>query len=289
MRILMVHPHDIHSSSEPWTRRIKSIAAEVVRQGHEVKLVYFPLSPGVKKTVASPHGYEEIPLPRKPSPGVFIFNTVRLLKLAKWADVVHFQKCHHYSAVPSVAAAFLAGKPLHYDWDDWEEMIWYESCGRKIHSRFIGVSFKLLEKILPAVADSVSVASRHLYSLAVSRGAREERIYFAPVGADVSEFNPLVDRTRVREQYAVSGPLVLYIGQLHGAQYIDLFIHAAHILAPLYPDARFMIVGEGFMEGTLKRLADELGLSGRVIFTGSVRHDLIPFYIRAADVCVAPF
>ena len=43
MKILMIHPHDIYSVSEPWTIRITSIAHEFVKKGHEVKLVYFPL------------------------------------------------------------------------------------------------------------------------------------------------------------------------------------------------------------------------------------------------------
>ena len=44
MKILMIHPHDIYSVSEPWTIRMTSIAHEFAKKGHHVKLVYFPLS-----------------------------------------------------------------------------------------------------------------------------------------------------------------------------------------------------------------------------------------------------
>lgn len=288
MRILMVHPHDICSPAEPWTRRIRSFAGELAKRGHEIKLVYFPLCKGSLKT-HSLEGYEAIPLSRYPSAPGFIRNTLRITRLAGWADLVHFQKCHHYASIPSVIAAYLAKKPLHYDWDDWEEMIWYESCGRKLHSRLIGSSFKALERLLPVLADTVSVSGRELKRLAIRFGAKEKDICTVPVGADLEEFNPHIDGKQIKERYGIKGGLVLYIGQLHGAQYLDLFIRAANLILHRDPGVTFMVVGEGFMERHLNNLALELGIQDRIIFTGSVPHNDIPRYICAADICVAPF
>jgi len=284
----MVHPHDIYSPVEPWTRRIKSFAEELVKKNHQVKLVYFPLADGDLKSQSS-DGYEVIPFRRYSSPPTFIKNILRLLGLVEWADIVHFQKCHHYAAIPVVIAAYLKQKPLHYDWDDWEEMIWYESCGRKLHSRFIGFSFKVLERFLPLLVDTVSVSSHYLRDLALRYGVKEENISFAPVGADPEKFNPRIDGSQIRKKYNISAPLVLYIGQLHGAQYIDLFIEAANIVLRANREVTFVIVGEGFMEESLKDLAHGLGIEDRIIFTGSVSHGEIPQYIAAADICVAPF
>jgi len=44
---------------------------------------------------------------------------------------------------------------------------------------------------------------------------------------------------------------------------------------------------KGFLEGKLKLLARELGLAIRLFFTGAIPHDDIPYYIAAADICVA--
>lgn len=284
----MVHPHDLYSNIEPWTRRIKAFAKELARRNNQVKLAYFPRL-GTKIGVHFHQGYEVIPLNRFISPGVFLNNTRALMQLAGWADLVHFQKCHHYAAVPAVLAAFLKGKPLHYDWDDWEEMIWYESCGRGMYARFIGISFKILERFLPVLADTVSVSSALLGSLALKTGVNKDHIYSASVGADLNEFSPDTDSRSVRSKYAITGPLLLYIGQLNGAQYIDLFIRAAQIILKDHPKAKCMIVGEGFMEDQLKSLAKALGVEDKILFTGSVAHHLIPEYIAAADICVAPF
>lgn len=289
MRILMVHPHDIHSPAEPWTRRIKCLAWELMKSGCEVKLVYFPLSASRKPETHFLDGYEVIPLSRCSAPAVFVNNILRLINLGRWADVIHFQKCHHYAAIPSIISAFINGKPLHYDWDDWEEMIWYESCGRSLHSKFIGFSFKVLERFIPVLSDTVSVSSEYLRKLALSFGVRKENVFLAPVGADLEQFRPGIDGGEIRQRYCIVGSLVLYIGQLHGAQYIDLFIKAANAILHKNPGVYFMIVGEGFMEGSLKSLVSQLGISNKVIFTGAVAHSEIPKYIAAADVCVAAF
>ena len=289
MNILMVHPHDIFTKHEPWTTRIKNIAHEFIKQGHTVRLCYFPLTIEKRHRLRRSGAVLVIPLDRTPSPSVFVANTMKLIKLCRWADVVHFQKCHHYSSVPTVIAAYLTRKPLHYDWDDWEEKIWYESVGRDLHSRFIGFSFKVLERWLPVLADSVSCASASLKNLARKFGVKEDRIFDSPVGADLEKFMPGLDGGWVKRNYAIEGELVLYIGQLHGAQYADLFIRAAHIVLHHRHDVSFMIVGEGFLEPQLRKLADDLGLNGKIIFTGGVPHDDIPYYIAAATVCVAPF
>ena len=289
MRILMVHPHDICSSAEPWTRRVKCLAGELVKAGCQVKLVYFSLSLAERRKAHLLDGCEAIPLSRSPSLAVFLNNILKLISLGKQADIIHFQKCHHYASIPAIISAFINKKPLHYDWDDWEEMIWYESCGRNLHSRFVGFLFKALERLLPVLSDTLSVSSEYLRKRALSFGVKENNVFLAPVGAALDQFNPIVDGGRVKETHSITGPLVLYVGQLHGAQYIDLFIDAANIVLHKNSGITFMIVGEGFMEGNLKNLALRLGISDKVIFTGAVAHNEIPCYIAAADVCVAAF
>jgi glycosyltransferase involved in cell wall biosynthesis len=70
---------------------------------------------------------------------------------------------------------------------------------------------------------------------------------------------------------------------------VDLFIKAANIVLHKIPAVRFMIVGEGFLAGYLRNLTYQLGIEDKVIFTGAVDHDQIPYYIAAADICVASF
>ncbi|MBN2121094.1 MAG: glycosyltransferase family 4 protein [Candidatus Omnitrophica bacterium] len=289
MNILMVHPHDLFDKSEPWTIRIKSIAEKFVERGHKVKICYFPLTINEKNLPRNLNSILLIPLDRTPSPLAFIVNAFKLISICKWADIVHFQKCHHYSAVPVVLASYITCKPLHYEWDDWEEKIWFESCGRGLNSRFIGFSFRVLERWLPVLADSVSCASDQLKRLSNKFGVAKDYIFDAPVGGDLDKFRPGLDGEWVKRKFNIEGELILYIGQLHGAQYVDLLLKAVNIVHHKHPSATFMIVGEGFLERSLRNLARELGIEDKVIFAGAVSHDEIPYFIAAADVCVASF
>lgn len=280
----MVHPHDIYLTSEPWTIRIKKIAEEFVKLGHEVKLVYFPLHQDrtfeqVEEDLAV--GYQPIPFER--SRWYLLHNTIKMSRLARWADIVHFQKCFPYAALPSLFAARLCGKPIHYDWDDWEYQI-YNFCPP---SKVIGWYLNTLERRLPGVVDTISVASANLHHLCVRLGFDPQRIFESHVGADLNEFSPQNDGRSIRKQYNIRGPIVIYLGQLHSGQYVDLYIEAARYLRDT--DACFLIIGGGYDLQRCIHIAADLVEVGKVIFTGFIRRHEVARYLAAADIAVACF
>lgn len=61
-----------------------------------------------------------------------------------------------------------------------------------------------------------------------------------------------------------------------------------HVLERI-PEARLVIVGDGAYLPRVKELAESLGVSDAVEFTGWVDSALVPGYIAASDVCVIPF
>jgi len=219
----------------------------------------------------------------------WLANTRRLVELARQADVIHFQKCHYYASLPTVLAAYVAGKPLHYDWDDNEQQIWRESVGSGLRARCVGLAYGTLERLLPRLSDSVSCASARLRQLAEAFGVPAGRVFESAVGADLDMFRPGLDGRRVRKQHGIDGDLVLYVGQLHGAQYAELVIEAARVVLETRPGVTFMIVGDGYLRDHLVAMARDLGLEDRVLFVGSVPHAEVPYYMAAADVCVAAF
>lgn len=287
MNILMIHPHDLYSAQEPWTVRIVNIAKEFSKKGHSVKLVYFPLDH--KNACKSPlsANIEIISMDRRLGIFVLLRNIINMIKLAQWADLIHFQKCYYYAALPALIAGLIKNKPVHYDWDDWETKIFYYSNPKHV---VVGEFLNIFEKLVPMAADTVSVSSKRLNCLCRQRGVPAENIFFAPVGADLEKFRPNLNLSaEVKRKYNIKGHMVMYVGQLHGGQYAELFIKAAPIVRNSGLDAVFMIVGDGYRLGELKRLAESLGVSGNFIFTGSVPHYKVPYYISEADVCVACF
>jgi glycosyltransferase involved in cell wall biosynthesis len=77
-------------------------------------------------------------------------------------------------------------------------------------------------------------------------------------------------------------PLLLGMGRLHKVKAHDVSLKAL----ALYPEAYLWIAGAGALEGSLKALAERLGVSDRVRFLGW-RSDASALY-RAADACLFP-
>lgn len=285
MKILMIHPHDIYSDLEPWTVRITSLAREFVNLGHQVKLVYHLLNAAELGSAALRQAFpfETIPLNRHQTTGI---NKIRIItELAGWADIIHFQKCFSWAAIPAVIAGYKTRKPLHYDWDDWEYAIYqYNPPDEKI-GRFLNT----MERQLPKVVDTVSVATDFLKKMCLKLGVREDKICEAHVGADLKLFSPQVDGSEIRTIHNLKKNVVLYAGQLSGAQYSELFLQAARIILDRNDDVNFLVVGGGDRFGEIKDLAEKLNITDNVIFTGPVPHEKIPLYMAAADVAVACF
>jgi len=287
MDILMLHPHDIYSSSEPWTIRIRRIADEFIKKGHSVKLVYFPQDKNDAYKERVENGIKIYPMNRRVGIFNFFRNIIRIAKFSRECDIVHFQKCHYNVSLPALIASFIYNKPLHYDWDDWETKIFYYS---NPHQRVVGEFINLFEHLMPRLVHTISVSSNRIKDLCIERGAEIKNIFYAPVGSLLKTVKNNDNNTeKIKKCYNISNSLVLYVGQLHGGQYAELFIKAACIVIESGFDAHFMVVGDGYKLAALKSLAKKLNIATHVTFTGAVKHDVVSDYILAADICIACF
>lgn len=283
----MIHPHDLYSPSEPWTVRIKNIACQFIKKGHSVKLLYFPLDKKDANRKLLDNEIEIISLDRRRGVFRLLRNIIQIIKLSEWADIIHFQKCYYYVALPALIAAWLKNKPVHYDWDDWETKIFYYSNPKQL---LVGEFINIFEKLIPKVVDTISVSSEQLRKICLKRGVFPENIFPAPVGADLEQFRPNLNLSGIiKKKYNINNHLILYLGQLHGGQYAELFIKAARIIIENRRNVTFLLVGDGYRAIELKELAAKENLGEYLIFTGSVAHNEIPYYIADADICIACF
>ncbi len=78
--------------------------------------------------------------------------------------------------------------------------------------------------------------------------------------------------------------LIGTVGRLVSQKGMDYFLRAAREVLNEMPEALFAVVGDGPDRGKLERLAQELGIDGRVVFTGS-RADM-PHVYASFDVFV---
>jgi UDP-glucose:(heptosyl)LPS alpha-1,3-glucosyltransferase len=114
----------------------------------------------------------------------------------------------------------------------------------------------------------------------------DERIVTIPNGINLSRFDPANASTRVevRRSFGVSQdvPLVLFVGSQYRLKGLEFVIRA---IAEMTTKAILLVIG-GDSAAPFKRLADQLGVSERVIFAGA-RNDLPKIY-PAADAFVLP-
>ncbi len=284
MRVLMVHPHDIYDPLEPWALRITSLARCLCQLGVEVKLVYHLRDP--KLLPGDLRHRQEFPfevIPWIRHMGVGLKKSREMSALAEWADAVHVQKCLAHAALPAAAAAFSNRIPLHYDWDDWEAAIYEDAVGRDANWRRIN----RLERALPKIADTVSVASEALRQQALAMGLPADRLFDGAVGADLNRFCGPDDAETLRGELGFDGPVATYVGQLAGAHAAPAFLEAAALVATQLPAAHFLVVGGGRSLNGLKKQAQRVGLGHRIRFTGAVPSDQVARYLAATDVAVA--
>jgi glycosyltransferase involved in cell wall biosynthesis len=111
-----------------------------------------------------------------------------------------------------------------------------------------------------------------------------------PNGVDIERFNPAVDCTGVRSKYNLGGrSVVLFVGALDKAHYhrrVDVLMRAFSKLEN--QETILMITGEGDMQSGYRRLAADLGVADRVVFTGTILNWDLPQYYALCDLMVLP-
>ena len=117
----------------------------------------------------------------------------------------------------------------------------------------------------------------------VALGMEEEKIRVHYTGVDLDRFAPQ-DRAAAKAKFHLEGPVVLSVGTLMNRKGQDLLIRALTGL----PDVTLLLVGHGPDRDTYQKLAEELGVAGRIGFLGAVPHDDLPAIYSAADVMALP-
>lgn len=112
-------------------------------------------------------------------------------------------------------------------------------------------------------------------------------------GIDKTRFGPKVDGTALRKKYLSSEKqfLVLSVCRLDPRKNLTTLVKTAKILEKKYPGRiKYVIVGSGVEEESLKRQITVLGLSKTVHMAGSVpsTSDLLPQYYAACDIFALP-
>lgn len=156
-----------------------------------------------------------------------------------------------------------------------------------------GLFINFFRQLIIKKADYATVISRYLgeYILKINKGLGVEII---PNGVDVESFSKKFsygELTDLETRLGVKPDdrVIISVSRLVPKNGLDLLVRA---VAVLNKDGRtsykLILAGEGSQKDGLRKLTDELGIEGKIVFAGSVnRHDL-PLYLKMSDVFVRP-
>jgi phosphatidylinositol alpha-1,6-mannosyltransferase len=140
-------------------------------------------------------------------------------------------------------------------------------------------------------ADRIIVVSR--FTLGAVRGmlgeAASAKTSLIENGVDTQRFRPGEARPDLAALYRLDGCFVFVsVCRLLEKKGIDHAIRAFARVAAAHPDCRYLVVGTGPFEETLRAIAVESGVAARVVFAGQVADDELAAHYRLGDVFVMP-
>lgn len=268
--------------------RLKALSA----MGHKVDLITYPLGrdklfpglkiirvprlPGLRRIKIGP-SFVKIPLD-------LMMAALTLARLA-W---IRYDLVFSHEEAAFFGAFFAKCRRVPHVYDMHSSLPQQLDNFKFTRSDFIKGVFRFLEKFVLKNSASVIVICPDLYK-------QVERMGFSGKSFLLENFcefdcRPLSqsEKTRLRSRFAASGQkLVLYTGNFESYQGIDLFLRAAAGVRDLR--VIFLLVGGTPEEVREKnRMAGDLGIAGRVHFTGQVPPSRVPHYIEIADVLASP-
>jgi glycosyltransferase involved in cell wall biosynthesis len=156
-----------------------------------------------------------------------------------------------------------------------------------------------VQRLACRLADAIVVNAEAIKERLTRDGYGSERIVVIPNGVDLSRFGRAHDPGGLHRELGLSpdAPLVAVFARLTPVKGIEYFLEAAASVTTRFPEARFLVVGEGrdMLDGVrvpgsyerdMKAHAARLGLGARVVFTG-LRQD-VPEMLKEVTVSVLP-
>ena len=199
-----------------------------------------------------------------------------------------------FSPVPSSILGVILGRllgipivfDLYYSWveSQLDAGIWSEKGVRTQLGRF-------LEGALLRSAKFILVdthANKEYFSKVYRIPDRRIRSIYGVV--DLDKFNPRAEGKAVRTKYHLgSCPVIMYHGSFQHVHGVDRVIRLIPLVVEKAPNAKFLLVGMGPTYYECRRLVKKLNLEEAIVFTGRVKHNVLPEYLACCDVWLGMF
>jgi len=199
----------------------------------------------------------------------WLFPILGLLKAYRLTGQYVYKAIHGYQASQASSAAFL----LKYLKPRLPFILTLQE-GKVLNQQSFLVKF--LRRLIVQKADHITVISNYLADYAVQFQKPVTRI---PNGVAVDLFVPR-DFQNPRKR-------IITVSRLVNKNGVENLIRAFALLT-LSHDLELFIAGDGILKPKLMQLAQELNVSDRIIFAGTVNHNDLPALLAQSDVFVRP-
>ncbi len=136
-------------------------------------------------------------------------------------------------------------------------------------------------------AEKVQAISSYLADWGLKMGAKKVEVI--PNGVDLKKFKSGTSeaRDKIRFRYGVSPEesLIITVSRLVEKNGLDILIRSLKFMSS---EIKLLVIGDGPLLDSLKKMADDFREEDRVIFTGSISPEQIPEYLSAGDVFCRP-
>jgi glycosyltransferase involved in cell wall biosynthesis len=258
---------------------VRETAMQLIRRGVETIAVFHSeASPEVRRFLDVP-GLTLLSLPDLTDRTWHKNAGVRSLLKKYRPDIVHWQYLDALSPYPWLSWWYGAKQVFFTNQSSYSEgytprpiPIWKRISARLINWHLTGVfcNSDYLKR--------VSIASRKIPA------SRIHRIYNA---VSLPSLEGTAERSKAfRRKYGIpdQAPVILQVSWLIPEKGIEDLLRAAKLVLARYPDAWFVIGGEGFDHARLETLAQDLGIAGSVTWTGFLESPTHSGLFDAADI-----
>ncbi|MCD4822859.1 MAG: glycosyltransferase family 4 protein [Methanococcoides sp.] len=142
-------------------------------------------------------------------------------------------------------------------------------------------------------ADGIRAVTDELKQYLIAQGIDGSKIDVIENGVNTNVFRPFETSTDVvnykyKKGIKESSNVIVWEGYCYPWQGVEFLIKASSLILERFPNTVFLIVGDGEMLSSWKKLVHDLNLESEFVFTASVPYDEVCSYINIADVCVCP-
>jgi glycosyltransferase involved in cell wall biosynthesis len=138
--------------------------------------------------------------------------------------------------------------------------------------------------VVIAVSHFLADELRRIYHLS------KEKIHVVHNGVNYHAFDGHINPAEVKGRYRIAplAPMIFSSGRMTVQKGMDMLVEAVPMVLASYPQARFILSGEGPEREALMRCANDAGAAGAMVFPGHIRRWEYVDLMRACDILAVP-